>query len=230
MRHTALSVTLLLLGALSVLPAASQPGDPPSRVWLGQWIWTDGDPAPRNSYTCFRKTFQLDSVPKEARIHLTADSRYHVYVNGIFAGRGPVRSDRRWLYYDTWDVAEHLEKGKNVVAVLVHHYGETTFQYMQGRGGLIADIVGFAGKSLARSEGTWKALRSEAWSSEGPRMSLQLAFNEVFDSRKEPKGWREPAFDDSSWPAARVIGPAGMEPWPNLVSRDIPAMRRAGAA
>src|SRR5688572_16273062 len=112
MRLTALLVCLaaLLLGAGQ---SASQPqplSKYPTRVWTGQWIWTEGEAAPRNSYTYFRKSFNLEREPKEGKLHLTADSRYQLWVNGAFAGRGPVRSDRRYLYYDTWDVTPRLKK------------------------------------------------------------------------------------------------------------------------
>src|SRR5262249_40095547 len=143
----------LLSGAAMVTPTASR-GAPDSspgaaRAWRGKWIWTPGEPSPRNSYTYFRKTLDLASAPTAARLHLTADSRYQLFVNGAFAGRGPARSDRRWLSYDTWDVARQLRKGRNVIAVLVHHYGEWTFQYMKGRGGLIAELEGGGSSPLA---------------------------------------------------------------------------------
>lgn len=227
-------LTLLILGfaavplSLSASNAQTSSGAPASklvpRTWSARWIWTEGESSPRNSYTYFRKTLDLDSTPKEAKIHLTADSRYQLFVNGKFVGRGPVRSDRRWLYYDTWDLAPHLKKGKNAVAVLVHHYGEWTFQYMQGRGGLLAEVVGSGGKLLGQTDSTWRALRSEAWAAGRPRMSIQLGFNEVYDARKAPKDWTAVDFEDGSWARAQEIGPAGTEPWPNLVPRDIPPM------
>jgi alpha-L-rhamnosidase len=32
-------------------------------------------------------------------------------------------------------------------------------------------------------------------------------------SKTPEAGWNKPAFDDSKWPAAKVLGPAGMQPW-----------------
>lgn len=226
MRPTAL---LLCLAALLLGAGASHSQPPPlnkypTRVWTGRWIWTEGDPAPKNSYTHFRKSFTLGSTPREGKLHITADSRYMLWVNGSFAGRGPVRSDRRHLYFDTWDVTPRLRKGKNVIAVLVHHYGEWTFQYMQGRGGLLVDVAGFGGERMIQSDRSWKALRSSAWATGQPRMSIQLGFNEIYDARKAPGDWLQPEFDDSAWKPAVEIGAAGMEPWTHLVARDIPRM------
>lgn len=228
-------LTLVLIAAAGCPPGAAagyqvpEVTVPPGRSWLGEWIWIPGEPSPRNAYVHFRKSFELDSVPREAKLHLTADSRYIAYVNGERVGRGPVRSDRRWLYYDSWDVAGKLRKGRNTVAVLVHHYGEFTFQYMHGRGGLLADLSGFAGRTLARTDATWKAMRSPAWTTGQPRMSIQLGFNEVYDARQELSGWQKPEFDDRAWPDAVSLGKAGMEPWPHLVPRDIPAMAESPA-
>src|SRR5262245_56161319 len=188
---------LLSLAAFAVLMAApasrsqapAAQAAPGERAWRGKWIWTTGEASPRNAYVHFRKAFTLERVPKAAHVHLTADSRYQLFVNGAFVGRGPVRSDRRWLYYDTWDVAPHLKAGRNVVAVLVHHYGEFTFQYMRGRGGLIAEIEGDGGQLLAQTDATWRARRSGAWATGQPRMSIQLGFNEIYDARRALQGW-----------------------------------------
>lgn len=223
------SLLAVVLGAgllAAALPGVSQTGvsRPTSRVWTAGWIWTTGPASPRNSYVCFRRTVELRDVPRQASIHLTADSRYILWVNGEYVGRGPVRSDRRWLYYDTWDVTSRLRRGPNSIAVLVHHYGEFTFSYMHGRGGLVAELVTDSGRLLAGTDSRWKAWRHPGWATGQPRMSIQLGFNEIFDARTDPLRWREPGFDDSAWPAAVEIGPVGMEPWPNLVARDIPPM------
>ncbi len=219
------SLFLLLALALAAAPSArTQPAPQARNPWLGQWIWLPGEPSPKNAYAYFRKAFELEGPQKTASINITADSRYQVFVNGAFVGRGPVRSDRRWLYYDNWDLAPHLKKGKNVIAVLVHHYGEWTFQYQHGRGGLIADVVGSAGRSIARTDATWKCRRAEAWEPVPGRMSIQLGFAEVYDARKEPAGWKTADFSDAGWAPAVELGPAGMKPWTHLVKRDIPPM------
>lgn len=232
---------LCLLAGLAAPGARAQqqpaPGDPPpvavppGRTWSGRWIWTEGPASPRNWYVRFRGTVQLSGVPRAARLHVTADSRYQVWVNGRFTGRGPVRSDRRYLYYDSWDVTRHLSRGKNVVAVLVHHYGESTFQYQLGRGGLLAELTDESGRVLLATGEKWRASRSEAWGSllaEGaeaqPRMSIQLGYPEVFDARRDEPRWRESGFSDAGWRPAVELGPAGMAPWTHLVPRDIPPM------
>lgn len=195
--------------------------------WRAKWIWDGGEERPKNFYLYVRKSFNIEKQVKTASIRLSADSRYHLFVNGSRVARGPARCDRRWQYFDEWEISRELRVGKNVISTLVHHYGEWTFSYMLGRGGFLAeaDIECENGeKVLLQTDETWRVLPANAWERNLPRMSIQLGFPEVYDGRKERSGWNDPSFDDSHWPTAKVLGSPGMEPWPNLVPRDIPAM------
>ncbi len=91
------------------------------------WIWSDADPAERNVLVQFRRTLTLAARPAEARLHVSADTRYLLYVNGVRIGYGPVRNYHTHYEYDTYDVSAHLRPGENVLAVAVSHWGEGTF-------------------------------------------------------------------------------------------------------
>ena len=43
-----------------------------------KWLWLPKPQRDKNSYACFRKTLDLATVPKSARIRITADSRYEL--------------------------------------------------------------------------------------------------------------------------------------------------------
>lgn len=199
-----------------------------SANWRAHWIWRNGEPQPRNFYLYLRKAFALPAKAQSARVLVSADSRYQLFVNGKFVNRGPARCDRRWQSYDKWDITKYLHAGKNIIAALVHHYGEWTFSYMLGRGGFIcqADIGLTNGETLQlQTDDTWKTMPAAAWERQTPRLSIQLGFSEVFDARQAPEGWASPEFDDSAWQQAVSVGKPPCEPWPRLVPRDIPAMR-----
>lgn len=194
----------------------------------GRWIWCDGEEQPLNFYLHFRRSLICDSRPSRAEIAVTADSRYRLFVNGNPVAFGPARSDRRWLCLDRWDITAYLRPGPNVVAALVHHYGESTFSCMLGRAGFLAELTLVMDNGRTERIGTdnrWRVHPAEAWDRCMPRMSIQLGFAEVFDARKELTGWTLPEYDDEEWPYAVELGPPGMEPWPHLVPRNIPAMR-----
>jgi alpha-L-rhamnosidase len=196
--------------------------------WRAHWIWCDGEPQPRNFYLHLRKTFELPIKARSARVLVSADSCYQLFVNGKFVNRGPARCDRRWQSYDEWDITKYLRTGKNAIAALVHHYGEWTFSYMLGRGGFLcqAEIALTNGETLQlQTDDTWKVMPAAAWERQTPRLSIQLGFSEVYDARQAPEGWTLAKFDDSTWQNAVLIGKPPCEPWPQLVPRDIPAMR-----
>ena len=68
-------------------------------------------------------------------MRITADSRYELYVNGTFVGHGPVRAWPSPWPVDEYDVRHLLRAGRNVVGVLVTHFGISTFQYLHDEAG-----------------------------------------------------------------------------------------------
>ena len=64
----------------------------------------------------FRKEFRLLNYSGPFIIHISADNRYRLYVNGHFAGMGPARSDLANWYYETTDISSYLKYGNNVIA------------------------------------------------------------------------------------------------------------------
>ena len=99
-----------------------------------KWIWTKGKTKRPFQVSHFRGSFRLARVPRSATLECCADSKYHLWVNGAYLGFGPARGDPRHPYYDSYEVAPHLRKGKNTVALLVQHYtdGAAIFAAVQG--------------------------------------------------------------------------------------------------
>lgn len=198
--------------------------------WKAQWIWAGGEASPRNEWRCFRKQFHVaeKGLPEPVRLKITADSRYVLFVNGALAGRGPVRSWPFELSYDEYDIGHLLKPGAdNAIAVMVMHYGIPTFQYVRGRGGLLAQIERIGGTDrsiLLATDSTWSTSVHAGYDSRSSRISCQLPFTEIVDSGKWDDAWKEPGFAEEGWEKAEVIGPAGMEPWTRLVERDIPPL------
>ena len=60
-------------------------------VWTGKPIV---DKAPGNM-VAFRKQFEVATLPQKAMVHLFADVRYMLWVNGRYVERGPVRFERQ---------------------------------------------------------------------------------------------------------------------------------------
>jgi len=92
--------------------------------WKAQWIRPAGASPKAFGVYHFRKTFELPSVPERFVIHVTADNRYELYVNGRRLLAGPARGDLDHWRFDTIDIARALAPGRNVLAAVVWNFAE----------------------------------------------------------------------------------------------------------
>ncbi|MBO5255306.1 MAG: alpha-L-rhamnosidase [Opitutales bacterium] len=74
----------------------------------------------------FRNTFELKQVPESLVINITAENRYILYVNGKYVCRGSESGDFCNWFYDSVDIAPYLKQGKNVVAVSVVYFSDSS--------------------------------------------------------------------------------------------------------
>lgn len=199
-------------------------------LWRAQWLWAPGEASPRNAWRCFRKTFVPPDGVSAATLRLTADARYELFVNGSRVGRGPVRSWPFAQAFDSYEVAHLLRPGEvNAVAVLVTHYGVSTFSYVRGRAGLLAQLELWhaGGHECLPSDSSWKTAPHAAFDPRAPRICAQLGFVEHYDARVWDEAWTQPGFGDERWASALELGPVGTPPWTTLVPRDIPFLTDA---
>lgn len=203
-------------------------GFPVSRKWKAKWIWGAGGGKEKNTFYYFRKRFTLDSPPADCRLYIAADTRYQLFVNGHFMGRGAPQSQPFLQYYDERDISGELKTGDNCIAVIVNHIGNMA----DARGGLLAEIVDGKGETVLSTGSDWRILRSAAWAENTYCVHANKAtpYQEFYDARKAPAGWMDADFDDSEWPRATVIRgwnsdrPPAVMPWSRLIRRDIPYM------
>ncbi|MGC9202601.1 MAG: alpha-L-rhamnosidase N-terminal domain-containing protein [Thermoproteota archaeon] len=193
--------------------------------WIGKWIWANYEENPKNEYVYARKKFHLTkSEVQKVEVKITADSKYVLFVNGMRIGAGPIRSWPFELSYDSYDITNYLFEGENAIAILAQHYGISTFQYLLGRAGLLAQIEvkkKDGSFEIIGTDESWKMRISKMYKRSVPRISCQQAWVEEVDAR-EDVDWFLKEFDDSSWENAKVIGEVGIEPWKRLIPRDIP--------
>ena len=202
-------------------------GEEPLQTDLDKWIWI-GEPEPAtNSYIQARKTFSLRAKPTSALLKASADSRYEIYVNGTYVGKGPVRSPEGYSYFDTYDVAGLLKRGNNVIAVMAHHLGIDTYGCPARKPGLIckAEIEVSGETKCWETDETWKVRRAVERAPGGRRISKQLGFQEIYDAASASDGWTEIKFSEKGWEAAAIVGTAPAMPWGDLYEREIPQLR-----
>lgn len=101
------------------------------RSWIksAQWIWlpgyVDDDNETPGKFVWFRKSFtwrREGSEHAQSLIHVSADTRYRLFINGKSAAFGPCKSYPEKWYYDTIDLSPFLVDGNNVIAAKVLRY------------------------------------------------------------------------------------------------------------
>ena len=102
------------------------------------FVWKDTEGTGRQQKVLFRYNFELADKPTESEFNIFADSRYHLYVNGIHINFGPSRFYLANPQYDSYNLKRYLKKGRNTIAVEVLANGMNTFQLPKSIGGFIA--------------------------------------------------------------------------------------------
>jgi HEAT repeat protein len=151
-----------------------------------QWIWHDGKEESAGTWY-FQKEliFPAGQKPKKARLLITCDNLWTLYVNGELAGQNDQGSDS-WKRPQDIDITKRLVIEKNSIAV------EGTNTKPGPAGLLVKLLVEFEdGKTVeATSDQTW-----------------------ISTDRPE-KGWKDNGFvGGSHWQPVTAIGPYGIAPW-----------------
>lgn len=193
-----------------------------------RWIWSSAATRPYHNIVLFRRTFEVAGNASAARLWITADARYEVFVNGQWLGHGPARAWQSPWPVDPYDLRGALRPGKNVIAVRVQHFGIGTFQYLAEAPGLLAQIewTDGAGAHELATDGDWWAKPDVGFQWPVPRISCQLPWEEQFDARVSPRDWADATHDDARWDAARVEAKAGEGAHTAFALRTIPQLTR----
>ena len=190
------------------------------------WIWSEEAPDEANAWVAFRRVIDVQGRVREADLRLTADSRYSLFVNGDYVGAGPPRSWPSPWPVDSYDLGPLLRPGRNVLAVLVHHFGVGTFQYVPGDPGLLAqlDWTDEAGAHQAVTDCVWRCRVHEGFHRVVPRISVQQGWEEQSDARQAPGSDWTTVLEDLDWPPAIVRASAGAGSHSRFEPRDIPQL------
>jgi hypothetical protein len=174
--------------------------------WTARWISVPNEPANAYGVYHFRKSFELGEVPSRFVVHVSADNRYKLYVNGDLVSLGPARGDIYNWNFETVDIASYLKPGKNVLAAVVWNYAERkpVAQMSQNQTGFILQ-GNSEQEAIVNTDRSWKCIKNESYSpwSEGTVLGYYVAGpGELMDAKAYPWGWESMAYDDSSWKTA----------------------------
>ncbi|WP_420582309.1 alpha-L-rhamnosidase C-terminal domain-containing protein [Reichenbachiella sp.] len=180
-------------------------------AWNAQWITHPSASTMDYGVFNFRKTFELSTAPESFIVHLSADNRYKLYVNGTFVGRGPAIGDIAHWRYETYDLAEYLQAGSNTVAVEVINFGE--FRHAKQQTFQTAFILqGDKNNPVfidTTKDSEWKVLKNEAYQtipfvSDSVGGYYAAGPGDRVDGARYPWGWNSASYDDSHWQKPRL--------------------------
>jgi hypothetical protein len=150
----------------------------------------------------FAREFTVSAAPSRAVIHLFAFTRYLIYINGVYAGRGPSRYQNQRPEYDSRDIATLLRAGRNVVVVLVHRDAPTG-RIMRHEPGFIAalEVVQDGNRQVLATYTSWRSMLESSF---GPRAEAWASIEEHIDARNVTD-WASPDLSRPEWQAAIVV-------------------------
>src|SRR4051812_2699069 len=89
------------------------------KTWTASWVSMPGTQQKDYGVYHFRKSFNLAGKPSKFIVHVSADNRYRLFVNGKAVCFGPARGDLYNWYFESIDIAPFLNIGNNTIAALV---------------------------------------------------------------------------------------------------------------
>ncbi|MCA0932464.1 alpha-L-rhamnosidase N-terminal domain-containing protein [Lutimonas saemankumensis] len=208
--------------------------------WRARWIWLphhiDSD------VMLARRSFNLNEIPSNSELGITASSKYELYINGKYLCQGPARSAPHHQSYDVLKITSALRRGKNTIGVRVHCQRGVKSYHLKGRAGLLVQLTQKDRDSTWSiiSDENWKVFPDLSWDNNSPLMNrFQSVVNDRMDMNKKIQNFEFVHFDDSNWYQARPLKrntgwPAPQKnekattlttPWTSLVKRDIPYLK-----
>ena len=160
-------------------------------------------PSPRFVRMFARRELRLPKV-KQARMLVSADDYYKLYINGAYVCEGPAAGYPSSYYYNDVDVTPFLKKGKNTIALDVYYQGLINRVWVSGdmRQGFICELNA-DGRTLLRSDESWHYICPSS-RTQGEIYGYDTQAAEKIDLRGEPENWKNSDFDDSAWPCCAL--------------------------
>ncbi|MFD0717090.1 family 78 glycoside hydrolase catalytic domain [Paenibacillus sp. GCM10027626] len=188
---------------------------PKSSPFTGEamWIWGQGgfwqnDFNPGSPFrTCyFRKSFHVPAEGGKLTVHISADSRYTLFINGSRVCSGPAKGDIAHQFYDTVVLDPWLKPGENIISVVVICFATAHPNYSEFGvplsimtatpafilDGSLTDREGVRQLAALHTNGSWSSLPDRAYSHHRAAdvPGIVSGLGEDLDYGQYPEGWQ----------------------------------------
>jgi alpha-L-rhamnosidase len=191
------------------------------KPWEADWIASPDADARGYSIQYFRKELPLDVIPGKFIVHVSADNRYKLYVNGLFVSNGPARGELYHWNFETVDLAPFFKQGNNIISALVWNYGEESPEaQISFRTAFILQGDG-KNEAILNTNKTWLTYKDKSYKPLNPELIYTYYAagpGEQIDFRVYPSGWTNINYDTREWkPAQELFNglPKGVFGWTN---------------
>lgn len=179
--------------------------------WPAFWIASPVAPARSPGVFYFRRELSLSIVPEHYWVHVTADNRYILHVNGKYVAEGPARGDLFHWRFETVDLAPFLHPGTNLLAAVVWNFSDLApVAQMSDRTGFL--MQGDTDVEAAVNTGRDWQVRQEtgraALGHNGAHGYYAAGPAEMIDGRLLDWDWDQPIADSSGWETPKPLGHA----------------------
>jgi alpha-L-rhamnosidase len=189
------------------------------KKWTASWVFNPDGPLNDFGVFYFRKKMHLKNVPRSFVIHISADNRYHLFVNGHSVCRGPCRGDMSRWFFETVDIAKFLRTGDNILAAVVWNFGifrpiaQITFQtrfIVQGNSERERIVDTGPGKNWKSfyNRGYFPFTAGRGHIADGAY--LAVGPGEKVDGNLYPWGWETRGFNDTDWSEVKGAFPKAL--------------------
>ena len=175
--------------------------------WTAKWISYPDNSNSEYGVYLFRKEISLNTKPDKFIIHVSADNRYKLYVNGVYVCNGPARSYLYKWNFESIDIASYLQSGINIITSVVWNFAEyRPLAQISGQTGFIIQGNSTT-ESIINSDTSWIVFNDSAYKPLPVSINQYYAAGagEEFNCKKHPWNWMDKDFNTSGWKNAREV-------------------------
>jgi alpha-L-rhamnosidase len=203
--------------------------------WPATWIGHPSNSGQSPVVLAFRRHFAMVTTA-DIKLHVSADQRYELFLDGIRIGQGPERGDLENWFYETY--SPRLLAGRHMLVVRVTWLGtDAALAQVSARPALLLLAEGLFEDVLSTGVAPWETKKLGGYSFSPPVASgwTGVGARTGIDGRQFDWGYE--LGDGEGWLPVSTLGPAAIKsvageavtPW-KLRPAALPAMRGRFAA
>ncbi len=187
------------------IPAGEINPDIVSKTWNAVWITHPIASLSDYGVFHFRKIFDLAEKPDKFIVHVTADNRYRLYVNGTPVVLGPAWGDLHHWRFESIDIAPILQEGNNIIAAQVVNFGYLRpVSQMTYKTGFLLQGDSDKEAVLNTHPDSWEVLQNHAYSPVIITRQIVPAYYaaspcDTFRAAQNPWGWQTDLLGKNNW-------------------------------